>query len=200
MPTQTRIWNRAGAAVVRRTRARHGELSNMCPGMALLVADERFESSEALYQASKFTDHGIQTEIASSRSPMEAKTVAREHAHAIRTGWIAVRVPVMRWCLAVKLAQSQSRFGRALRETEGLEIVEQSRHDRFWGAVPDGDEILIGENTLGRLLMELRATDSRSATTPPPPVPLTLLGRRLEPGEGGPAGSWFAAVPYLFSQ
>jgi ribA/ribD-fused uncharacterized protein len=167
----------------------------MCGGMALLVAGGRFESSEALYQASKFTDHELQAEIASRRSPMQAKMVGRGHAQAIRDDWMDLRVAVMRWCLAVKLAQSQSRFGLALRETDGLEIIEQSRHDRFWGAVPDGADLLSGENTLGRLLMELRDAGSRSVTTPPPPVPLTLLGRRLEPSQGGPAGSWFVPVP-----
>jgi ribA/ribD-fused uncharacterized protein len=195
MPTQPRTWSRAAAAVVWKTRDRHGELSNMCGGMALLVAGGRFESSEALYQASKFTDHELQAEIASRRNPMQAKMVGRGHAQAIRDDWMDLRVAVMRWCLAVKLAQSQSRFGLALRETDGLEIIEQSRHDRFWGAVPDGADLLSGENTLGRLLMELRDAGSRSVTTPPPPVPLTLLGRRLEPSQGGPAGSWFVPVP-----
>ena len=94
------------------------------------------ESSEALYQASKFTDHELHADIASRRSPIQAKMVARGHAQAIRDNWMDLRVAMMRWCLAVKLAQSQSRFGLALRETDGLDIVEQSRHDRFWERFP----------------------------------------------------------------
>ena len=37
-----------------------------------------------------------------------------------------------------------------------MAIVEESKRDTFWGAKPVDDNTLIGVNTLGRLLMELR--------------------------------------------
>ena len=61
----------------------------------------------------------------------------------------------MRWCSPVKLAQNFQAFRELLLATGDLNIVEDSRKDDFWGAVPDGD-LLVGSNVLGRLLMELR--------------------------------------------
>jgi hypothetical protein len=58
----------------------------------------------------------------------------------------------------VKLAQNYYEFGRLLLATRDHPIVEQSRKDDYWGAKltdPTGD-ILVGQNVLGRLLMELR--------------------------------------------
>ncbi len=45
-----------------------------------------------------------------------------------------------------------------LLSTRGRVIVEESRRDAFWGAVPDKEEqaILLGRNIVGRLLMLLR--------------------------------------------
>lgn len=34
--------------------------------------------------------------------------------------------------------------------------MEESRRDPFWGALPQEADLLMGENVLGRLLMELR--------------------------------------------
>jgi hypothetical protein len=64
----------------------------------------------------------------------------------------------MRWCLRVKLAQNYEKFGHLLLSTENRPIVEQSRKDDYWGAkfVADSDQYLVGQNVLGRLLMELR--------------------------------------------
>lgn len=170
----------------------------MCGGMPLRVSGMRFESSEALYQACRFPDlPEIQREIAANRSPMGAKmTARRERAHS-REDWDGVRVPLMRWCLAVKLADAPQRFRHALAQTEHRPIVEQSRRDRFWGAVPAGAEELVGENTLGRLLMELRSFDHRGRLlpVPAPPIPLRLGGQMLAASEAGPAGPWFAEVP-----
>jgi hypothetical protein len=53
--------------------------------------------------------------------------------------------------------QNWTRFSELLLNTGDLPIVEQSRKDRFWGAVPVEGK-LVGANVLGRLLMELRET------------------------------------------
>ncbi len=95
----------------------------------------------------------------------------------------------MRWCLRVKLAQHYEEFGRLLLATEDRPIVEQSRKDDYWGAkvvdVAD-DETLIGQNVLGRLLMELRELlKSDAAGTLKTVLPLAipdflLLGKPIE--------------------
>ena len=43
-----------------------------------------------------------------------------------------------------------------LLSTNDKPIVEDSHRDRFWGAVLQENGTLVGENVLGRLLMELR--------------------------------------------
>ena len=62
----------------------------------------------------------------------------------------------MRWVLRVKLAMHWRKFGDLLFATRELPIVENSRKDSFWGAIPEPDDRLVGKNVLGRLLMELR--------------------------------------------
>jgi type I restriction enzyme S subunit len=70
----------------------------------------------------------------------------------------------MRWCLHLKLSQNPVSFGRLLDSTGDRPIVEDSRKDAFWGAIPDAtDTTLTGCNVLGQLLMELR--DQRRAGT-----------------------------------
>jgi len=94
----------------------------------------------------------------------------------------------MRWCLRVKLAQNYEGFGRLLLATEDRPIVEQSRKDDFWGAKVVGvtDETLIGQNILGRLLMELReqlksdTTEALKAVLPPNIPDFLLLGKPVE--------------------
>lgn len=94
-----------------------------------------------------------------------------------------VRVRIMRWCIRVKLAQNWERFGGLLAETANRPIVEESRKDDFWGAIPGPDGRLVGRNVLGRLLMELRdslrgpGVDGHRRVEPPR-VPECLLYRR----------------------
>ena len=66
-----------------------------------------------------------------------------------------VKSMIMRWTLRAKLLCNQS-FYELIMSTNDWPIVENSRKDRYWGAVPEPDGMLVGENALGRLLMELR--------------------------------------------
>jgi hypothetical protein len=68
--------------------------------------------------------------------------------------------------------------------------VEQSRKDRFWGAILERDGVLRGENRLGQLLTELReellackqaGEESRLLRVEPPPIPdFLLLGKPID--------------------
>ena len=134
--------------------------------------------------------------------PVQAKRgIADVRDTQTRPGWLEVRVPLMRWCLAVKLNAQPRRFSDVLRSTTPLPIVEQSSRDPFWGARISADQSapgrpLVGHNVLGRLLTELRDAPDRPAMVPAPPVDVTLLGRRLRAdGAAGPAGDWFMLVP-----
>ena len=151
-----RTYARNEAVVFCKTKEAFGGFSNMASGYPLHINGVRILTSEALYQACRFPRRPeVQQEILRQHSPMTAKMASRSHHEDSRPDWGDVRIPIMRWCLRVKLAQHTETFGRLLLATGDRAIVEQSYKDDYWGAKPNGDT-LIGQNVLGRLLMELR--------------------------------------------
>lgn len=147
------------ALVVCRVADEFGGFSNMSNSFPVRVAGVRVGSSEALYQACRYPGQPEwQREILEAPHAMRAKMAAKKskRREESRPDWSEVRVHVMRWVLRVKLAHHLVRFGGLLRHSGERVIVERSRSDRFWGAVPGKDGVLRGENWLGRLLMELR--------------------------------------------
>ena len=146
-------------AVVYRVGEQFGGLSNMSNEYPLLVNGVEIGSSEALYQACRFPHHpDWQREILDAPHAMRSKMASKKENRRedSRHDWMERRVEIMRWCLRLKLQQHFGDFFNVLKSTGDRMIVERSRKDRFWGAVPDGDALLRGENMLGKLLMELR--------------------------------------------
>lgn len=141
-----------------KTSERFGGLSNMAPGFPLKIGGVDVPTSEALYQACRFPHlPDVQLTIVSQRSPMTAKMKSKPFRRQSREDWDQVKVKIMRWCLAVKLAQNYGEFSRLLMSTGDRPIVEVSTRDDFWGARVDSKGgTLVGRNVLGRLLMELR--------------------------------------------
>lgn len=183
-----REYLRSESVVVHKTKESFGGLSNMAAGFPLRINGFRVPTSEALYQACRFPDlPDVQREIIAQHSPMTAKMKGKPHRKATRSDWDKVRHNVMRWCLRVKLAQHYKEFGRLLLATKEKPIVEQSRKDEYWGAIlmQDG-ETLVGENVLGRLLMELREilksdTDEKLRFVQPLSIPnFMLYGEPIE--------------------
>ncbi|WP_324830752.1 NADAR family protein [Pseudomonas saxonica] len=154
-----RIYLRKQGVVFFKTKDSFGGLSNMASGYPLFINGVRILTTEALYQACRFPHlPEIQREIIGQHSPMTAKMVSKPHRQDSRSDWDEVRFRVMRWCLRVKLAQNYETFGELLLATHDRPIVEQSRKDDYWGAklADETGDVLIGQNVLGRLLMELR--------------------------------------------
>jgi hypothetical protein len=87
---------------------------------------------------------------------MTAKMVGKPFRENTRNDWDDVRVKIMKWSLRVKLSQNWDRFSSVLLESKNSPIVELSIKDDFWGAKPVDENIYVGVNALGRLLMELR--------------------------------------------
>jgi ribA/ribD-fused uncharacterized protein len=179
--TETRTYSRGEAVAFRKTNEKFGGLSNMAPGFPLEVNGIHIRTAEALYQACRFPHiPEVQKLILDERSPMTAKMRSKPHRENSRPDWDAVRVPIMKWCLRVKLAQNWAAFGDLLLATGDHPIVEDSRKDDYWGAKNVRDDILSGQNVLGRLLMELREKLKHDAESlmvvEPPPLPrFTLL-------------------------
>jgi ribA/ribD-fused uncharacterized protein len=129
----------------------------MAAGYPVIVNGVHFRTVEALYQACRFPEQpDVQKIIISEPSPIIAKRKTMPYRHQTRSDWDQVRHKIMRWCLRVKLAQNYEEFGALLLSTGDGHIVEQSSRDTFWGAIVFDRERLVGQNVLGRLLMELR--------------------------------------------
>lgn len=202
-----RTYVRSEVVVVYKTKQDFGGLSNMASGYPLHINGVRILTTEALYQACRFPHMPeVQREIIGQHSPMTAKMKSKPHRKDSRPDWDDVRYKVMRWCLRVKLAQNYEEFGRLLLATHDRPIVEQSRKDDYWGAKlsdETGDR-LIGQNVLGRLLMELREklkddVDGVLKTVPPLGIPdFLLLSKPIETVTSKNSGNGQKPQPSLF--
>ncbi|MBA0289819.1 MULTISPECIES: NADAR family protein [Pseudomonadota] len=202
-----RTYVRGEAVVVYKTKEDFGGLSNMASGYPLQINGVRILTTEALYQACRFPHlPEVQREIIGQHSPMTAKMKSKPHRKDSRPDWDEVRYKVMRWCLRVKLAQNYAEFGRLLLATRDRPIVEQSRKDDYWGAklADEAGDTLIGQNVLGRLLMELREklkddADGMLKTVSPLGIPdFLLLGKPIETVTARSSGNGQKPQPALF--
>lgn len=157
MVIKKRIYKREECIVFRKTNEIFGGLSNMAPGFPIEINGNQIRTSEALYQACRFPHlPKLQRTIIEQRSPMTAKMKIKSYLGESRPDWEIIRAKIMRWCLRVKCANNLKKFGALLFATEKRPIVEESQKDEYWGAKTVGNDMLVGANVLGRLLMELR--------------------------------------------
>jgi N-glycosidase YbiA len=150
------------------------ELSNMAGAMPVIFESQRCNSSEQLYQASKYgpdvecvpasnpdAEPNVRKRILAQRAAKGSKMTQKcaHNARLFREDWeddrFEVRIHSMLWVLELKLWCNLRTFGTVLKSTGDLPIVEKSRRDTFWGS-RDNDGVLVGKNVLGKLLTLLR--------------------------------------------
>lgn len=164
--SQMRVYVGKDVASFCRTNDPMGELSNFHNRMPLLVPTAtgliKIDSSETFYQADKFRDHPeiqqglIDAAWAHNNHPRGGKDHAWAHADEVSEDWQKGRsVRSMRYVLRLKTCQHREAVLGALALAKGKPIVEFSKRDAFWGAVPQADGTLKGFNILGRLWMEI---------------------------------------------
>ena len=145
-----------------------GGFGNMSGGFPLRINPQLLiPSVENLYQAMRYTDDpDRQLPILVQKSGFSAKLVAKKWRNEhTRPDFNEVRVQIMRWCLQIKKRQHK-KYRDLLISTGNRPIVEISKKDDFWGAKPNEDwTIFTGNNTLGKLHMEIR--DQLIANTDP---------------------------------
>jgi ribA/ribD-fused uncharacterized protein len=114
----------------------------------------RYPTSEHLYHVEKFRNYrgDIADLIAYAPSAHEAFKIAERHKADRRPDWDEIKVGVMREILRAKVAQHEY-VRRKLLATGDRILIEDSWRDDFWGWGPSCD----GQNTLGKLWMEVRA-------------------------------------------
>ncbi len=153
----SRSYDADTACVFRFSRDEWGVFSNFFPSIqAIHAAGHIFKTSEHLYQAAKFRESpDVQARIAGAPSAKDAATMGRDTANPLDADWNARRMNAMRWVIRMKREANPELVNAALQKTGDRPIVEFSRHDSFWGAQSQGNN-LVGQNILGRLWMELR--------------------------------------------
>ena len=108
-----------------------------------------YSSVEHAYQAAKTLNLKERETIRNAFSPAEAKKLGKEVT--LRDDWETVKLQIMRSLLEKKFA-SGTLLATRLAFTRNAHIVEENRWgDTFWGTC-DG----VGQNHLGRILMEIR--------------------------------------------
>ncbi|MCF0219830.1 MAG: NADAR family protein [Muribaculaceae bacterium] len=180
MANETYTYNKHQVLSFAKTTGRFGGLSNMAPDFVLFVNEINVPSAESLYQACKFSFYPeIQRLIIEERNPMAAKLISRQYQAYVRTDWDQIKISVMEWCLKLKLLQNWEKFGALLRESGTSVIVEYSTKDDLWGAVPKENNVLVGQNVLGRLLMKVRTEYVIPNIKPQKMLPPNVIGLML---------------------
>jgi ribA/ribD-fused uncharacterized protein len=135
---------------IREFQGEHRWLSNFWP-VEILLDGIVYPTVEHAYQASKTLYPAGRAAIAACDHPGQAKK--RGLGLLLRDDWEQVKIPIMRTLLRQKFARPDLRD--KLLATGDRKLEEGNAwHDTFWGV---DLRTRLGQNWLGRLLMEVRA-------------------------------------------
>lgn len=111
-------------------------------------------TSEHAYQAAK-TNNSVSKElIRNAETPARARIIGREVS--LIPDWHVMRRAIMRDILAKKFRRVGGLMAFKLISTGDALLIAQLQGDHYWGAVSVGGK-WVGENWLGKLLMDRRA-------------------------------------------
>ena len=123
-------------------------LSNFSPDICVFEGIV-FPTVEHAFQAAKTLDKNQRLMIAAAPTPGKAKRMGRNVS--LRADWEQIKTDVMYKCLRSKFSTPELR--EQLLDTGDAELIEGNWwNDTTWG-VCNG----VGENRLGKLLMQIRA-------------------------------------------
>ncbi len=137
----------------------HREFSNFAP-FPIELDGRRWPSTEHFYQAQKFADARMQSEIRKLPNPPAAKNHAVKHKAAIRPDWDAIKDDVMLRAVRCKFEQHAA-LRQLLLATGDEELIESAPTDYYWGEGREGT----GQNRLGPIMQRVRA-ELRAAAIP----------------------------------
>lgn len=123
-------------------------LSNFYPS-TIFVDGFRYPTVEHAFQAAKTADNAAKQKIATTQSALRAKSLGRQVR--LRKDWEAIKVAVMRQCVALKF-ESHPDLAEMLLDTGDARLIEgNSWNDTYWGVCGSR-----GKNHLGKILMGVR--------------------------------------------
>lgn len=142
------------------SRLPYGWMGNMSP-FPIKFGDDTYRTTEALFQALRFSDNDIKALIREEKSPMGAKFVAKARVSEMTVEQLSDKDVVnMRMCIKLKVEQHPE-LAKELLATGDANIYEDvtKRGDKgsnlLWGAMlVDGE--WVGKNVVGNIWMELR--------------------------------------------
>lgn len=143
-----------------KTALPYGWMGNMSP-YPIKFGEDTYRTTEALFQALRFSDNDIKAIIRDEKSPMGAKLAAKSRVAQMTVEQLSEKdVNNMRMCIKLKLEQHPHLISELIATGDEL-IVEDvtKRGDKgsnlFWGAMLiDGE--WVGQNVLGKIWMEFR--------------------------------------------
>lgn len=128
-------------------KLKYGFLSNFYPS-TIYIDKKPFATVEHAYQAHKTIDESSRELIRKAKTPQDAKKLGR--CVQLRPDWEEVKLPLMRSYLKQKFENPF--LLHLLIDTGTAQLVHNnSWNDRYWGVCKG-----VGQNWLGRLLMEIR--------------------------------------------
>lgn len=151
---------------IHKVKEEWGIFCNFAP-TPIVIDGVTFRSTEQLFQLMKFQDAEAIINVYSAHNPkMTAKKWEKTHR---RSDWGEMVIDAMKFCLVKKYEQSEA-FREKLKASAGKYIVEDQstfskKQPDAWG-VKRHDDLFVGPNLLGRLLMELRDTKILHYTLP----------------------------------
>ena len=109
----------------------------------------QWPTTEHAYQWSKMTSLEGRAAVCRAFTPSSAKRITR--LYPIRKDWDDIKIPVMATVLRCKFTQHKNLHDQLV-ATGDIELIEDNTwRDTFWGRCNG-----IGENNLGKLLMQIR--------------------------------------------
>ena len=135
----------------------HGYLSNFS-SHGFAIDGVYWPTAEHFFQAQKAAGTDEEERIRRAYTPKDAKRLGR--TVPLRSDWEEVKDEVMRRAVEAKFAAHEE-LAERLAATGEEELVEAAPGDFYWGAGGDGS----GQNRLGQILMEVRASLQDSEQT-----------------------------------
>lgn len=137
-------------AVIDLFRGQYDFLSNFYP-VEIEYSGVIFPSTEHAYQAAKTLDPLEHEVIKMAATPGKAKRLGR--GVTLRDDWDVIKIDVMRELVKQKFTKYPD-LEKKLLLTSDAELIEGNTWgDRFWGQCRG-----VGENWLGKILMEIRTS------------------------------------------
>lgn len=149
-----------GTIAFTKSKLPYGWMGNMSP-YPIKFGEDTYRTTEALFQALRFSDNAIKALIREEKSPMGAKLAAKSRVSEMTVEQLSDKdVMNMRMCVKLKLEQHPNLATELLSTGDDL-IVEDvtNRGDKgsnlFWGAMLVEGE-WVGKNVLGNIWMDFR--------------------------------------------